>query len=44
MKGEDEVSVTQPNICWGVFIEFGSLFLKAPSFFKMARNYVVIGT
>ena len=33
MKGEEEVSVTQPNICWGVFIEFGLLFLKAPSFF-----------
>ena len=32
MKGEEEVSVTQPNICWGVFIEFGLLFLKAPSF------------
>ena len=44
MKGEEEVSVTQPNICWGVFIEFGSLFLKAPSFLNMPRNYRVIGT
>ena len=44
MKGEEEVTVTQPNICWGVFIEFGSLFLKAPSFLNMSRNYRVIGT
>ena len=44
MKGEEEVSVTQPNICWGVFIEFGLLFLKAPSFLNMPRNYRVIGT
>ena len=44
MKGEEEVSVTQPNISWGVFIEFGSLFLKTPSFFNMPRNYRVIGT
>ena len=33
MKGEEEVSVTQPNICWGVFIEFGIVVFESSSLF-----------